>query len=186
MKDQFVNIFRENIIRPGADVLLDWLCNRSDFFNAPASTRFHGAYKGGLAEHSLNVYNRLKTLAGDKYNGETIAIVALLHDLCKANYYTVEMRNKKNERGEWEQVPFYTVNDKFPYGHGEKSVYIASEFMRLTAEEAMAIRWHMGGFDSAVKGGDYSLSAAWEKFPLGMLLHCADLQATYIDESRGN
>ena len=186
MKEQFITIFKENITRCGSDALLDWICNRSDFFTAPASSRFHGAYKGGLVEHSLNVYNRLKTLAEGKYSNETIAIVSMLHDLCKANYYTIEMRNKKNEHGVWEQVPFYTVSERFPFGHGEKSAYIASEFIHLTAEESTAIRWHMGGFDSAVRGGDNSLSTAWEKYPLGMLLHCADLQATYIDESRGN
>lgn len=114
---------------------------------------------------------------------ETIAICGLLHDICKANFYAVEMRNRKNDQGRWEQYPFYVVDDKLPYGHGEKSVYIVSGFMRLSREEAMAIRWHMGFSDNDFKGGGYSVGNAFEKFPLAVLLHIADLQATYLDET---
>lgn len=180
MKKQFIDLYRKYIHRDGAEALLEWICN-SDFFFAPASTRFHGAHEGGLVEHSLNVFHRLAAMPSEA-ELETVAIVALLHDVCKANFYTIDYRNKKNERGVWERVPYYAIDDKFPYGHGEKSVYIISQFMKLTDEEAMAIRWHMGGFDEAVKGGSYALSGAWEKYPLGVLLHCADLQASYLDE----
>lgn len=177
MKEIFINYYNEYIKREGAKELLKWICE-SDFFKAPASTKYHGAHEGGLVEHSINVFNRL----GRK--DETGAIVALLHDICKANFYTVSFRNQKNEHGVWVQVPYYTIDDKLPYGHGEKSVYIISQFMKLTDEEAMAIRWHMGGFDESVKGGSYALSGAWEKYPLGVLLHCADLQASYLDENK--
>lgn len=171
MKDRFIALYRQYINREGADELLAWL-EGTDFFSAPASTRFHGAYAGGLVEHSVNVFERLGR------RDETGAIVALLHDICKANFYTVEYRNKKID-GVWQSVPCYVVDDKFPLRHGEKSVFIINQFMKLTAEEAMAIRWHMGGFDDSKSP---ALSAAWEKYPLGVLLHCADLQASYIDE----
>lgn len=178
-KEKFIEIYNRNIKREGADKLLAWL-ESSDFFTAPASTRFHGAYEGGLCEHSINVFERLKC-----ENLETRAISALLHDVCKANFYTVAMRNAKNEQGVWEKVPYYAVDDKLPYGHGEKSVYIISGFMKLAREEAMAIRWHMGGFDDSVRGGSYALSGAFEQYPLAVMLHVADLEATYLDEKRG-
>lgn len=182
MRDIFTKLYRECIHREGADELLKWL-EESDFFTAPASTKFHGSYEGGLVEHSINVFRRLECMPVTA-SMETLAIVALLHDVCKANFYTIDYRNKKNERGVWERVPYYTIDDTFPMGHGEKSVYIISKFMKLTDEEAFAIRWHMGGFDESVKGGSFALSGAWEKYPLGVLLHCADLQASYLDEKR--
>lgn len=195
MKERFIELYRQNIARPGADKLLAWL-ESTDFFEAPASTRFHLARPGGLVEHSVHVCERLmrlyiaeKTMPGDSIQYyplaeemETITICALLHDICKANFYGVEMRNRKNEQDQWEKYPFYVVNDQLPYGHGEKSVYIISSFMKLTREEAFAIRWHMGGFDESVKGGSYAMSGAFEKFPLALLTHIADLQATYLDE----
>ena len=145
-------------------------------------------------EHSVHVYERLKALCEleetltPMHQGptaEAIAVCGLLHDICKANFYGVEMRNRKNEQGKWEQYPFYIVNDQLPYGHGEKSVYIINGFMKLTREEAMAIRWHMGGFDESVKGGSHAMSDAFSQFPLAVLLHVADLQATYLDEEEG-
>lgn len=114
---------------------------------------------------------------------ESIAICALLHDLCKANFYKVSTRNVKNEQtGKWEKAPFYQVEDQFPYGHGEKSVFLIERFIRLSTEEAVAIRWHMGGYDEAVKGGSYAQSAAFDKYPLALALHLADMQATHMDE----
>lgn len=182
MKEKFLEAY--SAIKKDGTVELMQFLEKSDFFTAPASTKYHGAYEGGLCEHSLNVYNRLKEIvraSGQNYSDETIAIVSLLHDLCKVNFYKTELRNVK-ENDQWVQKPFYTIEDNLPYGHGEKSVYMISGFMKLTREEAFAIRWHMGGFDDSVKGGCFSLSKAWEKYPLGMLLHCADLQATYLDE----
>ena len=188
MKDLFIDAFTRNIRRDGADKLLKWL-EGSDFFKAPASTRYHMSCEGGLCIHSVHVFDRLLALFQqeelrelDEDAMETIAICGLLHDVCKANFYKVEMRNTKDESGQWVKVPYYTVDDQLPYGHGEKSAYIIGGFMRITREEAMAIRWHMGGFDDTVKGNSYAMSGAFEKFPLALLLHIADLQATFIDE----
>ena len=153
-REEFIAVYQENIQRRGADRLLEWLdSDASDFFTAPSSTRFHGAYEGGLVEHSLNVYEclkdylnrpRTKELYGMDYTPETIAVTALLHDICKVGFYAVDYRNAKNEQGVWEKVPYYTVRDTLPYGHGEKSVYMIQSFMRLTRDEAFAIRYHMG------------------------------------------
>ena len=195
MKAKFLCIYRRWVTRPGADEFLKWL-ESTDFFTAPASTRFHLSRPGGLVEHSIHVYYRLRSLyvferqlkedfafidLSDQEE-ETIAICGLLHDICKANFYTVQMRNRKNAEGLWEQYPFYVVNDLFPYGHGEKSAHIVSSFMKLSTEESMAIRWHMGFSDNEFKAGGYSVGNAFGKFPLAVLAHIADLQATYLDE----
>lgn len=187
MKETFKAEFAK-IKRPGAEKLLAWL-ETTDFYTAPASTRYHLARPGGLVEHSLNVYNRLTELyIAENFEGmdesklESLAIIGLLHDVCKADFYDVEMRNRKSADGVWEQYPYYIVNDRLPYGHGEKSVYIISGFMKLTREEAMAIRWHMGLGDDSVKGGSYSLAEAFRQYPLALLTHLADMQATYLDE----
>ena len=129
---QFVEIYNQNITRPGADRLLNWL-ETTDFFTAPASTRFHGACEYGLVMHSINVYNAMmQHFFTEGENAESYAICALLHDLCKANFYKVSTRNVKNEAtGQWEKVPYYQVADQLPYGHGEKSVYLIEHFMRL-------------------------------------------------------
>lgn len=189
LKDEFIRTYSEKITRPGSDKLLAYLTGEnSDFFTAPSSTRFHGSYEGGLLEHSLNVYHcltdylerqRTKELYNMNYNEETIAIVSLLHDLCKVNFYTVDYRNAKNDQGVWEKVPYYTIDDQLPYGHGEKSVYIISGFMRLTREEAFAIRYHMGF--SGVEDKN-SIGKAFEMFPLAFALSVADMEATYYLE----
>lgn len=191
-KAEFISIFTQNITREGSDKLLDWLKNKSDFFTAPASTKFHSAYEGGLCEHSVKTYYRFVQNLDVEYEGEweekispeSVAIIALLHDICKTNYYKVDFRNVKNENGEWEKRPFYTIEDSLPYGHGEKSVYMISGFIRLTREEAIAINWHMGGFDKRVQGGDYAMSDAFYKYPNALLFHISDTQATYLDESQ--
>lgn len=177
----FVQLYEENIKRDGADKLLDWLC-KSDFLIAPASTQYHGNYRGGLAEHSVNVYRRLLELPGaEAYEPETLAVVALLHDVCKVGIYEPWFRNVKNDAtGQWEKKQCYRVNDGLPFGHGEKSVYIISSFMRLSREEAMAIRWHMGAYTDGVNV--QQLNAAMAKYPLAMLLHHADDWASkYMD-----
>ena len=185
-KEIFIETYNKNIHRPGAEKLLAWL-EGTDFFTAPASTRFHAAYEGGLLDHSLNVYN---VLISKHFNPETddlesYTIVSLLHDLCKANYYKPGTRNVKNEAtGQWEKVPSYSVEDLFPYGHGEKSVFLIERFMKLHIEEAVAIRWHMGGFDDAARGGCFAISEAYDKYPLAVKLHIADLEATYLMEHR--
>ena len=184
LQDTFIEIFQNNIHREGADALLDYLC-RSDFFTAPASAKFHSAYTGGLAEHSLNVYHclvdflnrdRVKEVYQIQVSPESAAIVALLHDVCKIGCYKAGTRNVKNETtGQWEKVPTFFYEDKLPYGHGEKSVYIISGFMRLTREEAMAIRWHMGfsGPEDTRMVGQ-----ALRQYPLAFALHTADMEAT--------
>lgn len=190
-KEEFLAIFDEQIHRQGAADLKNYLL-RSDFFTAPASTRYHCAYEGGLCEHSINVYRRLlanvKMQFGDEWESkvshESVAVCGLLHDLCKIDFYKLDYRNVK-ENGEWQRKPYFTREEALPFGHGEKSVYIAGSFIKLTREEAMAINWHMGGFDTRVRGGDYSVSDAYRMFPLAVLLHAADLEATYIDEKRG-
>lgn len=190
-KEEFVKIFKENVKRDGADAVLAWL-EASDFFTAPASTRFHLAEEGGLVQHSLNVLRNLNNESwlyakktGRQYSRETIAIVALLHDICKANFYKVGTKNVKSAQGTWEQVPYYEVDDTLPYGHGEKSVMMLMQLgFPLSTEEMMAIRWHMGAFDEAVKGGSYAMSKACEKYPLVVMLQAADMKATYLDEVR--
>ena len=190
-KEEFLTIFDEQIHRQGAADLKNYLL-RSDFFTAPASTRYHCAYEGGLCEHSINVYRRLlanvRRQFGDEWESkvshESVAVCGLLHDLCKIDFYKLDYRNVK-ENGEWQRKPYFTREEALPFGHGEKSVYIAGSFIKLTREEAMAINWHMGGFDTRVRGGDYSVSDAYRMFPLAVLLHAADLEATYIDEKRG-
>ncbi len=183
-KAEFLRIARENIHRDGLEELLKFL-ESTDFFTAPCSTKFHLCVPGGLCQHSLNVYDRLIRLCideyGEEFNEESVAICALFHDICKACYYKTEMRNVK-ENGEWVQKPYYTVDDALPYGHGEKSVYIINGYMRLSREEAMAINWHMGGFDCRVQGGSHAYEAAYSKYKFAVLMHIADLEATYIDE----
>lgn len=175
----------ESVKRPGMDKLLNWL-EGTDFFTAPASTRYHGDYEGGLVQHSMNVYERLKQKT-DGYDPDTVAVVALLHDVCKANFYKKGMKSQKDKEGKWQQVPFWGYNDQFPAGHGEKSVILIMRHIQLTDEEIMAINWHMGGFDNRAHGASYDLSAAWEKYPLAVLLHLADMEATWLDETeRGN
>ena len=162
-----------------------------DFFRAPASTRYHGSYEGGLLAHSLNVYdnlcdylarNRVKDVFGFSYPAESIAIAALLHDLCKVNFYVESTRNVK-ENGVWKAVPYYSIDDKLPYGHGEKSVYIASGYMKLTRDEAFAIRYHMG-FSGPEDVN--SIGSALEMFPLAFALYVADMEAAYFLEGKAN
>ena len=183
-REEFLQIWHQHVSRPGSEKLLDWLDKKTDFFTAPASTRFHGACEGGLCMHSLNVYHALHdSFFTEGESEESYAICALLHDLCKANYYKLGTRNVKNEAtGQWEKAPFYSVDDLFPYGHGEKSVYLIEHFMRLKTAEAIAIRWHMGGFDDAVRGGSFAVSDAYNTYPLAVKLHIADLTATYLME----
>ena len=187
-RERFITLFKEKIHREGADRLLAYL-QSSDFFTAPASTRYHGAYMGGLLEHSLNVYDclcdylarpRVKEVYGLEFSEETVAIVALLHDLCKVDFYVESTRNVK-ENGVWKSVPYYTIDDQLPYGHGEKSVYIASGYMRLTRDEAFAIRYHMGFSGNEEVN---TVGQAFAKFPLAVALATADIEAAYFVEGQ--
>ncbi len=173
MKEQFIKLLRETN-REGIEELIHFLEN-SDFFTAPASTRFHGAKEGGLMEHSMKVYEILKTKTEDS---ASVKIIALLHDICKVNYYKIDYRNAKNALGVWEKVPYYTVEDTIPYGHGEKSVMMLSEFIKLTPEERYAIRWHMGFTEPKELYG--TIGQAYKKYPIALLVHEADLEASYF------
>ena len=189
-KERFLQIYNEKITREGADKLLEFLLNGSDFFTAPASTRYHGAYEGGLLEHSLNVYDclcdilarpRMKEVYGVEYSDESIAIASLLHDVCKVNFYKTSFRNVKDETGKWVSAPYYTIEDSLPYGHGEKSVYIVSAYMRLTRDEAFAIRYHMG-FSGTEDTNN--VGRALEMFPLAYATCCADMEAAFLMEGK--
>lgn len=191
-RDRFIELFRSKIKREGSDKLLEFIMSpSSDFFTAPASAKYHCAYEGGLCQHSLNVYDCLKAYLdrdvarekyGLNYSEETIAIVALLHDLCKMNVYKTSFRNVKNEKGMWEKVPYFEFDDTLPYGHGEKSVYMITPFMKLTREEAFAIRYHMGFSNVENHMAINTVSKAFEMFPLAFALSTADMEATYLVE----
>ena len=189
-KEEFLEIYQTHIRREGSAELLDYLVNKSDLFTAPASARFHGSYAGGLCQHSVNVFRCLEDYLSrprvrevyqlDNYPMESVAIVALLHDLCKIGCYKAGTRNVKNEAtGQWEKVPTFFFEDKIPYGHGEKSVYIISGFLRLTREEAMAIRWHMGFSGTE---DNRLVGQAFQQFPLAFALATADMEASYFLE----
>lgn len=183
--------------REGIDDLIAFI-QKSDFYTAPASTRYHSCHEGGLLEHSLNVYDRLKAKLNDEVwksnldiEEDTIIIVSLLHDLCKTYFYTTEFRNKKiysengtkkdgNGRYDWETVPSYTIDDKFPMGHGEKSMFMIERFVRLSKAEAMAVRWHM--LWTEPKECYNSIGKAIQLYPLVLALNEADLEATYLLE----
>ena len=183
-KQKFIEYYQANIHREGADRLLEWL-QTTDFFTAPASTRYHCACPSGLVQHSVNVYEVMmeKHFDPETDSAESFALCALLHDVCKAQFYKISTRNVKNEKtGQWEKVPYYTIEDAFPYGHGEKSVFLIERFVRLKPAEATAIRWHMGGFDDAARGGNFSISVAYDKYPIAVKMHLADLEATYLRE----
>ena len=175
VKDEFLNLVHKYIYREGLGALLRWL-DQSDFYTAPASTRYHGAFEGGLALHSINVFSQLKNLCkwyDCDASEESIAIVSLFHDLCKVGYYKQTMRWRKNEADKWE-------HEDFAYGgHGSKSVFLIQSFIKLTPEEASAINCHMGQFDATIYSNP---SAVYSRNKLAWLLHVADEAATYITE----
>ena len=181
-KERFLELC-SGIKRDGIRDLMQWL-EGSDFYVAPASTRFHGNYPGGLLQHSLNVYDELKRLLKAypeiRVDEESALIVTLFHDLCKVNFYAAEKRNRKNEHGQWESYDAYTIKEKFCYGgHGSKSVFLVQNFIKLKPEEAVAINCHMGNSD----GNDY-VGNSYEQYPLAWLAHVADESATYIKEKK--
>lgn len=181
MKEEFIALLKQ-VNREGIEDLIHFI-EKTDFFKAPASTRFHGDHEGGLVEHSLKVYEILKHKVENciekiEIAEESIILIALLHDLCKANFYKVDYRNAKNALGVWEKVPYYTVDDTIPYGHGEKSVMMITEYIKLTPEEKYAIRWHMGFTEP--KELYATLGIAYQKYPIALLTHEADLEATYF------
>ena len=181
MKEEFLKLLR-SIQREGIEQLIAFI-ESTDFFTAPASTRFHGDHAGGLLEHSMKVYEILVQKVKNAsikldVSEDTLKIVALLHDICKVNFYKIDYRNAKNALGVWEKVPYYTVEDTIPYGHGEKSVMMITEYMKLTSEEKYAIRWHMGFTEPKELYG--TIGEAYKKYPIALLLNEADLEATYF------
>lgn len=177
---------RTNIKRTGIEELLTFL-HMTDFYEAPASAKYHGAVERGLVKHSLAVYENFWKIAPvfgfthSKENDESAAIVCLFHDICKANFYKTSYKNAKNEEtGIWEKVPYYTIDEQLPFGaHGAKSMYLVSKYIKLYDDEAIAIVHHMGAWDKSNysdPGKAYSYSI------LAWLLHVADEAATYVDE----
>ena len=181
-REEFMSLC-ESVHRDGMTALLEWL-KSTDFFVAPASSKYHGNYPGGLLEHSLNVYHELQRLLKAfpevQISEETAIISALFHDLCKVNFYVPEKRNRKNGYGQWETYDSYSIKEQFCYGgHGSKSVFIVQHFMKLTDEEAVAINCHMSCWD-----GNKDVGNAYSQHPFAWLLHVADEAATYIVESK--
>lgn len=190
VKEQIIKALVE-VKRPGMDMLLAYL-EESDFFTAPASTKYHSCHEGGLAEHSLNVLtcliekNKIYNLG---LGPDTVAITALLHDICKINFYKKGFKNVKDgkkidwkgrEVDNWIEKEVWEVEDQFPIGHGEKSVIILQQYIQLTPVEIAMIRWHMGGFDGSAMG----LQNAQNMWPEVTAMHTADLEATYILENK--
>ena len=176
---EYRNCFKTYISRPGAADLLEWM-GANGFFEAPASMKHHGAEPGGLAQHSINVFERLAFIAAEAikppqiFNVETLAICGLLHDLCKIDAYREAPEDAARR---------YEITRNFPAGHGEKSVILIMRFMYLTDEEILAIRWHMGQYDFYAKGGGYDLDNAFKQCKLAVMLHIADMMATHFDEA---
>lgn len=183
LKEEFTGLLEETG-RAGMKELLEWIDGETDFYTAPASSQFHGNYGGGLLVHSLSVYKYLKNFTKTlDTSDESLRVIGLLHDLCKVNFFTKQVRNVKvpGER-RWEEEESYAINDTLPMGHGEKSVYLAMRFISLTDEEALAIRWHMGGFDDAARSyiGGKAQSAAYRTYPVAAALNIADMYVTYM------
>ena len=181
LKAEFKDIVASNIHRDGIDGLMAWL-ESTDFYSAPSSTRYHGAEPGGLVAHSIAVYNRLKQKQTDETD-ETIAIASLFHDLCKCNFYKQTFRNVKNEvTGKWEKMPAYDIDEtSIPLGHGEKSMFIIMKFMKLTDEEALAIRWHMGFSAVEQQFEKPSMARAMQICKLVIKLQEADTESSFWD-----
>ena len=185
-KEMILDLLRSTE-RDGIDKLADYLSDSTDFFTAPASTRFHNNFSGGLAQHCLNVYENFKSLLeikGIEMSEDSIIISALLHDLCKCNTYVVETRNRKNEQGQWEKYNIWATNKDvdIPLPHSSRSIAIIRKFIKLSIKEELTIFYHMGPYG----GEDYEyrnmLKAANEKYPQTVLFYVADTIASYLDE----
>lgn len=183
VKERFIEEYNKYIKREGADKLLKYL-ESSDFFTAPASTKYHSAFEGGLCYHSLmTFYETIRLLKAYKdkieVSGETAAISALLHDVCKIGCYKISTKNVKKD-GVWVQEPYYVWDEDFKYGgHGSKSVFLINRYMQLTDEEAVAINCHMGPWDS---NSGYTLHDAYSKYPFAWVIHVADEATSIISE----
>lgn len=176
-KKIFIGLCRSCAVE-GMDELLMWLAH-TDWYTAPASSRFHLACAGGLVAHSLSVYERLLELADmyapGEYEPEDLIISALFHDLCKVENYKKGSRNVKNpDTGKWETVPCYNIDQKFHVGHSQGSVILLQRFIKLKLPVMYAILGHMGAWDTSIKGGDRYVSEIHDECHLAVLLHMAD------------
>lgn len=183
MKQRFLELLRK-VDREDMDKLISWL-EKSDFFTAPASTKFHGNYEGALVEHSLNVYELLNEKA-KRFNlnvsEENIIIAALLHDVCKVNFYKKEVKWRKDKNDKWEQYEPYVIDDSMPLGHGEKSVMLLQAFIKLKREEIFMIRYHMGGFLGEEE--KRNMYKAIDLVPSIVAIHTADFEAsTFLEKT---
>lgn len=173
-KEKILELLK-NINRKGISKLIEYI-NNSDYFTAPASTKYHLNITGGLAEHSLNVYNNLKQRIKQhkiNINEETIIICGILHDICKVNFYIQTGKNT------------YKVEDQLPIGHGEKSIFIINKYIELTKEEIIAIRYHMGAYDRTTQypnNNSIGYNNSLKEYELTILLHTADIEATWIND----
>ena len=193
-KDRFCQLLRSTG-RENIEYVIEDL-EAYGFFEAPASVRNHYNHPGGLVEHSLNVYHaammvREGILARrpemEKHlPAESVILASLLHDVCKANIYTLVNRKRKNEIGLWEDVKEYEISYKsLPIGHGEKSVVMLMRMgLDLEDDEILAIRWHMGPWavDTTQIDIDRSYRQAILNTPLVPLIHTADTIASQIFE----
>jgi len=168
------------VSRPGMKELVEFL-NESDFFTAPASTKYHSSYEGGLAQHSLNVAKLFSKKCKDfkiDISNDSILICGLLHDFCKVNFYEKKKKWVK-ENDVWHEEEVWGVNNKEPLGHGEKSVILIQNFIKLSLQEQALIRWHMGPFDMNDKKSYYDVT---NKFPEVVLLFTSDYESSIIIE----
>ena len=195
-KKEFISLIYSIEREFNKDRLIEWLENRSDFFTAPASSKYHGSYEGGLCNHSLNVYYSLKNLAQNflsyeidqegnqhfKYSEDSLKIVGLLHDISKANYYEKYFRNVKDEKGNWVQVPEYKVrDDRFIFGSKEQTAeFMVSNFIPLTVDERISILHSSGG--QAYDSTQTNVATIFNACELTTLLHTADLLSTFVLE----
>lgn len=173
-----------NTKREGIEDLVKWL-DETDFKFAPASTQYHNSFRGGLLKHSLDVYYNMYDFKNfiDFFDipEDTIILTSLLHDICKVNTYVVSLRNKKDENGNWIQVPYYEWDDLEPIGHGEKSIMLMYEHnVKPTKLERAMIRNHMGY--SMGDDNKRDVSHLFAKCPQTLLLHWADELSTFVME----
>ena len=184
-REKFYDCVRLYIRRDGIEELMNWIDEETDFFTAPCSTKYHLNIKGGLCQHSLNVLKavfKFYSLYDVDVSTETLAITSLFHDLCKVNTYKEYLKWTKDPsdpNAKWQQMPYYQFDEDFAFGHSEKSVFYLQQFIHLTPYEAQAINGHMGFSD--VRGSQL-IGNIFTQNKLAILLHVADLYATYFME----
>ena len=166
-----------------ADRFIQWV-EKTDFFTAPASTKYHDAHRCGLVKHTLLVAKVMLDLAKlPQFSGINISdaiLTALVHDLCKINFYEEYIRNvKDNNTGNWyEQKAYRCKGSQIPLGHGVTSLYMAMRFFCINMDQALAIRWHMSDY-TASEHEKYDLMEA-NKCPMVQMLQIADRMASTL------